>query len=291
MPHAKISLRLLATATILFALNGCVDLNSGEDLTKLADQAKIALPRVSNDVAATCRRQNTLVNDIPANERPPEVTTQDCKPYKEVADHLAADQTVLTDYFEALGKLASNKPMSYDDTISAALTSISYNTAISKNTAKAGTAAEKLLQALSDAATKGYRRKQLGMLIKANDPAIQSLTQALKQVITEDYKTLLSNEETKLSLFYQSPIAAAGKNERLSLILVQRQYEQDKHALEERQADIVSYGKVMDNIATLDTKLVQEANTNFSVSQAAKEIQPLIAAIQKALTAIEARTN
>jgi hypothetical protein len=289
MPHANTSLRLVATATILFTFNGCVDLNSGEDLTKLADNAKIALPRLSNDVAATCVRQNTLVEDIPANERPSSVTPQDCKPYQEIAHHLAADQTVLTDYFEALGKLASNKPMSYDATISAALTSISYNTAISANTAKASTAAEKILQALSNAATKGYRRKQLGILIKDTDPAIQSLTQALKQVITVDYADLLKNEETKLDNFYQAPIAARGQNERLALVLVQRQYHQDQQALDNRRADIVSYGKVMDDIAALHTKLLQEANKNFNASQAAKEIQPLIAAIQNALSAIESR--
>jgi hypothetical protein len=290
MPHAKASLRLLATAAILFTFSGCVDLDSGANLTKIADQAKIALPRVSNDVAATCRRQNAFVNDTPAAERPPDTAPQDCKPYQQVAHHLAVDQTILTDYFEALGQLASNKPMSYDATITADTSAISANSAISTDTANAATAAEKVLKALSDAATKGYRRKQLGTLIKATDPAIQSLTQALKQVITEDYKTLLSNEETKMNSFYQGPIATNSQSERLSLILVQRQYEQDQRALDERRADIVSYGKVMDDIAALHTKLVQEADKNFNTSAIAKEIQPLITAIQNALAAIESRS-
>src|SRR5207302_5095471 len=96
-------------------------------------------------------------------------------------------------------------------------------------------------------------------LIQQNDPAIQSLTQALRKVITVDYALLLSNEELGLDTFYQGPMATAKSNERLTLILVQRQYAHDKSAMQFRKEDITAYGKVMDDISTLHAKLNEEA--------------------------------
>ena len=70
---------------------------------------------------------------------------------------------------------------------------------------------------------------------------------------------LLSNEEVSLDNFYQGPMASAQPNERLTLILVQRQYAHDKSALQIRKEDIAAYGKVMDDIAALHAKLKQDA--------------------------------
>jgi hypothetical protein len=283
--------RLLVTAILLFTLSGCVNLDDAAGLSRLSEQAKRALPRVSNDVAATCARQNILFQNTPAAERPPTEQAQDCAPYQEVSSHLDADQKALAGYFDALGQLSSNKPLTYDAAIGANVTSIRTNTAFSANTITAGTDAEKILKSLADAATKSYREKQLGELIQANDPAIQSLTQALKKVITVDYAQLLSGEELSLDNFYQAPMAAAQPNERLALILVQRQYAHDKSALASRKASIADYGRVMDNMATLHSKLKQQAEKKASVIDIAKELGPTIAALKDAISDLESRSN
>ena len=122
---------------------------------------------------------------------------------------------------------------------------------------------QSILKAITDAATRGYREKQLGQLDKDNDSAIQSLTKALKKIITDDYGVMLSNEESTLDNFYQGPMVAAQAapqpNERLALIPVQRQYSGDKTALQSRKDAAANYyGKLMDGLAALHAKLAQQ---------------------------------
>jgi hypothetical protein len=284
-------MRIVACAAFLLAANGCVNLDDAAGLSKLSAEARISLPRVSNDVAGTCARQNTLFENTPSAERPPAARAQDCKPYQEIADHLANDENVLADYFDALGKLASNKPMGYDAVIETNVTATRANTSLAANTATAGNDAQSILKSLADAATKGYRSKQLGRLIQQNDPAIQSLTQALKKVITADYALLLSNEELSLDNFYQGPMASAKPNERLTLILVQRQYAHDKTALQHRKDDIAAYGKIMDDIAALHTKLKQEADKKASLVEIGKQVGPIVQSLKTAFSDIQSRSN
>jgi hypothetical protein len=284
-------MRIVAGATFLLAANGCVNLDDAAGLSKLSAEARISLPRVSNDVAVTCARQNTLFENTPSAERPPAAQAQDCKPYQEIANHLAKDENVLADYFDALGKLASNEPMSYDVVIEANVTATRINSRLAANTATAGNDAQSILKSLADAATKGYRSKQLGQLIQQNDPAIQSLTQALKKVITGDYALLLSNEELSLDNFYQGPMASAKPNERLTLILVQRQYSHDETALQHRKDDIAAYGRVMDDIAALHSKLKEEAARKASIVEIDKQVAPIVQSLTTALSDIQSRSN
>jgi hypothetical protein len=286
-----LALRIVAGATFLLCANGCVNPEDAAGLSKLSHEARISLPRVSNDVAGTCARQNTLFENTPPTERPPAEQAQDCKPYQEIADHLAKDENALADYFDALGKLASNEPLSYDAAIEENVAATKLNSALSANTASAGNDAQRILKSLADASTKGYREKQLGQLIQQDDAAIQSLTQALKKVISADYALLLSNEEVSLDTFYKGPMAAAQPTERLTLILVQRQYAHDKTALELRKEDIAAYSKVMDDIAALHAKLKQDATKKISMVEIDKQVGPIIRSIINALSDIQSRSN
>jgi hypothetical protein len=286
-----LSLRILALATLLPSLNGCVNLDDAAGLSKLSDEARISLPKVSNDVAGTCARQNTLFENTPPAEHPATEQAQDCKPYQDIVNRLAKDENILAGYFDAVGKLASNEPLSYDATIAANVTATGANTALSANTISAGNEAQSILKSLADAATKGYREKQLSQLINANDAAIQSLTEDLKKVITVDYALLLSNEELSLDTFYKGPMASAQPNERLALILVQRQYTHDKTALQSRKEAIVAYGKIMDDIAALHTKLKQEADKKASIVEIAKQVAPIVESLKTALSDIQSRSN
>src|ERR1700738_3553482 len=144
----RVSMRIVAGATFLLAANGCVNLDDAAGLSKLSAEARISLPRVSNDVAGTCARQNTLFENTPPAERPPSGQAQDCKPYQEIADHLAKDENVLADYFDALGKLASNEPLSYDAAIEENVAATKLNSALSASTASAGNDAQRILKSL-----------------------------------------------------------------------------------------------------------------------------------------------
>jgi hypothetical protein len=275
----NLNLRIIATATLLLALNGCVNFDDTAGLSKLSDEARVALPKVSNDIAGTCVRQNTLFDDTPTKERPQDSKPLDCKPYADLSAQLAQDQNILLDYFDALGKIASDKT-TYGEAIDANVTTIGASSKLSASAATASIEAQSILKAITDAATRGYREKQLGQLVKDNDSAIQSLTKALKKIITDDYGVMLSNEESTLDNFYQGPMAAAQAapqpNERLALILVQRQYSGDKTALQSRKDAAANYGKLMDGLAALHAKLAQQTTQKASPAQIAKEIAPIV---------------
>jgi len=283
--------QVVTVAALCAAMSGCVNLDDAAGLSKLADEARVALPKVSSDVSGTCARQNILFENTPAAERPKTEQAQDCKPYQELADHLAKDQNALIEYFDALGKLSSNQPLGYDAVIDQNVTESGTNSAFSASAITAGNDAQSLLKALADAATAGYREKQLGRLIEANDAAVQSLTQSLKKVIMADYGLLLSNEELSLDTFYQGPMASAQPNERLALILVQRQYANDKSALQVRKDDAASYSKVMDDLAALHAKLKQEAEKKASMVEVARQVAPVVESLRTALSDIQSRSN
>jgi hypothetical protein len=285
----RLTLRIAAGLFFFASLSGCVSPDDAAGLSRLSDEARISLPRVSNDIAGTCTRQNTLLENTPASERPATLKALDCNPYQQLAAQIAKDQNILLDYFDALGKLASNKPMGYDTSVDANVTSMSTNSTLSTSAATAGKDAEGLMKALADAATRGYRERQLDQLLKDNDPAVQSLTQSLKKVITGDYFLMLSNEESTLDNFYQGPIAAAQPNERLALILVQRQYAHDKTALQSREDAVASYGKLMDGLAALHAKLTQQAAQKASLAEIGKQTAPIVESLKTILSDMQSR--
>jgi hypothetical protein len=278
---------LIACVVCILGMSGCVNLNDVTQLSTLADSAQQSLPAVVAGIAASCARQNVMLEDIPSAERPASLTAQDCAPYQDVAGHLAKDQGVLIAYFDALGELASNAPPSYDQTIDTNVTAIGGLPNLSKEAVTASTAAQKVMKFLADQATAGYRKRKVTSLIVQADPAVQELTSDLKKAIVTDYAGILSNENSVLDIYYKSPIAAAAPTERLSRVLAQRQYEGDQAALRSRIAATVSYGKVMDGLASLHAKLVDEAKKKASLKDTAKDIGPDIANLKAAIAQLQ----
>jgi hypothetical protein len=274
---------LLAGAAI--AASGCLNLDDVAGLQKMADAAEQSLRPVVSDFPESCKRQNSLVNDIPSAERPATLKPDDCKPYQDVAEQVSRDQGALIAYFDALGKLASNTPFTYDKKIDTNVAAIGKLPNLSKNVVAASSAAQKLAKDLADIATRRYRSREVNALIEQSDVSVHELTSDLKKVITEDYALLLRNEADVLSAFYDSPIAqaAASKSERLTLVLVQRQYNGDTAALVARQSAAVNYGKVMDSMAALHAKLKAKIHEKAGLRELAKDLAPDITSVKDAV--------
>jgi hypothetical protein len=281
--------RVLATIGLLVTVCGCVNLDDVAGFSKLAEHMRSTLPPVTADIPATCERQNTLIDDIPDTEKA-DIRKDDCAALTALAAHITADQAVLIDYLEALAKLASNKPLSYSKTIDTNVLSIARYTGLSTQAATASTAAQNITKALADFATHAYRARQVNKLILSTDPAIQQLTAALKHVITVEYTQILDNEALGIDTFYQGPIfARKDKAERLTLILVQRQYETDKLALAKRQAAAKAYGKIMDDLASTHAKLAAAAAKPAGFKQLAKDLGPVIASLTNSISDLAAQ--
>lgn len=138
--------------------------------------------------------------------------------------------------------------------------SASLSGGVSTHVVKASTAAQEILSSLADLATEGYRAKYVTKLIETTDPAVQQLTAALRDVVTTDYTILLGNERISLADYYEGPMAAQ-KGERLTLILVQRQYDSDAATLGNRLALASAYGQVLTSVAATHARLATEAHS------------------------------
>lgn len=280
---------LCALPPLCFSLlGGCVNLDDIAQLRKLADGAQQVLPEVVADIPGSCQRQNLLFHNIPSGERPPALAVQDCKPFQDVADHLAKDQNVLIAYFDALGRLSSNTPLSFGQTIDTNVATIEKLQNLSKDVVAASSAAQEIAKVLGDAVTRSYRADKVNAIVLKSDDAVQELTADLKRIIVTDYAGILSNESTALDTYYQGPIAARGQNERLALILVQRQYDGDTIALQSRKTAAIAYGKVMDNFASLHAKLKLQAAKKASLGETAQQIGPDISDLKDAISKLQA---
>lgn len=203
-----------------------------------------------------------------------------------MADHVTKDQTILIAYFDALGKLASNTPLSYGKTIDANVATIGKLPGLSKDTITASNAAQKIGKVLGDAVTQAYRQRKVRSIIENTDDAVQELTSDLKNVIAVDYIGILANEREAIDAYYGSPIAAAGKSQRLVLVVVQHQYDGDLMALQSRKNAATAYGKVMVDLAALHAKLKQEAEKKASLRDIAKEVGPNVSDLKDAISAV-----
>jgi len=284
---------LLLACFLLMA--GCVNLDDVAQFTKLAENARQTLPAVVADIPASCERHNKLFEEIPDAERPPNSAAQDCKAYRDLADHLNKDQNVLIEYFDSLGKLASNLPLSYEANIDTNVQTISQMPGLSQGAITASTAAQKIAKVLADAVTKSYREHKVNSIIASTDEAVQELTKALKEVVVDDYAGsqggILSSEAQIMDTYYQSPMAAAGKSERLALILVQRQYDGDKLALQSRKDAAQAYGQVMTNLASLHSKLKAEAAKKASLRDIGQQIGPEVANLKDAISQLRTKAK
>lgn len=287
--HSQLLRRAVLPALILFFVS-CTNLEDVAQLTKLADSAQQTLPPVVADLAGTCERQNHLLSDIPDNEKPPGMASLDCKEYQDVADHITKEQAVLIAYFDALGKLAANTPLSYSSNVPANAAAIGKLPNLSAHAVVIHTAAQNIGKILADAVTKSYRQKKVDSLIQQTDGDVQQLTTALKKVVVEDYGGILSIESLTLDTYYKSPIeaAVAAKSERLALIVVQRQRDGDISALDSRKSAAVNYGQVMDKLAALHAKLKQEADKKASLREIGEQVGPLVSDLKDAISKLQA---
>lgn len=279
---------LLLVVLLSVSAAACLNLDDVASLTVLADRARQTLPPVVKDWPVSCERFNSLVRDIPGNERPPTMQPRDCAPYATLADHVLEDQRVLIAYFDALGKLASNDLFTFHTAIDTNVTAIG-TLGASPNVASAATAAEKIGKVLADAITHGYRSHEVNSLIINNDDAVRTLTGALQAIATKDYAIVLANEADATTAFYESPLAAASASgsERLVRIVVQRQYARDRSALASRKTAAEQYGKAMDTLAALHAKLKDEIARKASLKEMAAAIGPYVSGVADAIGAIK----
>jgi hypothetical protein len=104
-------------------------------------------------------------------------------------------------------------------------------------------------EVLMEAASGGWRRKQLGAVIEKVNPDIQSLTASLSGIVAEDYEQLLDGEEEAARKFYLGKIRDHREAEPLTAVLVYDKWRQEEDVIESRRDAAEAYVKVLEKIA------------------------------------------
>ncbi len=283
-----ITSKLLTILVLCFCLGstGCTGLDDVSAFSAVAGELRETLPRVTNDVPVSCARRNQLRADVPNAEGTK--SSLDCAPYVALAKQLGADQAILIQYLETLSQLAVKQTPSYPAAIHQATAQIAGLPGMSAHAAAATTAAGGLGAAIADAATKHYRERTSGKLMVTTDPSVQELCTALERVVGTDYTSLLDDEELETTSFYNDPLAERKTEERLTLILVQRQRDEDLAVLKRHRAAALAYVAALQQTAKLHAQMATFAREHASSrSQAARDLAPTLIALKGAISDLE----
>lgn len=281
---------------------GCGDLHEFAALQTVADGLRKTLPAIAEDFFASCERRGTIAAQIrtanPANGTAApsagvsaaEDAVRLCLPSKAVAAQLTADQTALVAYLEALSRLGSGAAFTYGKALGTDITAVNglgvapgMNKTVAGDAQKASVAALTLTAKLADLATEHMRGRDVRQIVREADPEVQALTAALYAAGGVDYSILLEDERGLLEEYYGGPLAAAGASDRLTSMLVQRQYDGDVERLERRRTAAAAYGAVMQQMGALHANLAQAARDSTGFDTRLQALAPEVNRLQDAI--------
>jgi hypothetical protein len=263
----RTALILVCCAVVL--TTSCVDLSEVARFAAQTTSARSSLASLAADFKRTCERFNQFA---PAGEPP-----QDCDTYARLGAGTHAAQRVLLNYLEALGRMSSDRMITFDQdpkTLPDKLVDSGLDE-------KAVTATSTIASKLAVAAINGYRRKKLSQLVEDENENVQIVTSALIKIIGTDYKQLLSNERAAMENYYRTPLLEEGKERRLEAVLVTNLWRKEESELAKKQDAADAYATIMRSIADGHQKLYDQRNS-LSEKQLFETLGPDIGAIANA---------
>jgi hypothetical protein len=294
-PHARqLGVKGILLLTVLLA--GCVNLDQVTALAKVADGAKTSLPVIAADFKGSCDRQNLYIHLPPGPPPvpPPPKACVNGDDFEKLGNNLIAEQNVLLDYFDALGKLASSSSAGFQKSVGTLSTSFKdagLSTAQQTMAASAGN----LASAISDIALQGYRKKEIANIVGKADKDVTILASGLADQVAPaagaaasatSYVFLLSNESQLMDSYYAVPLAKDPNG--LTAILVNRQWQDDVTQLNARMNAAQAYRKLMVSLAAAHAKLATDTKGgHFNIKQLGKDLGPDVVQIEEAVTALQ----
>lgn len=256
-------------AIFILACVGCVNLDEVGKFSGLAASASSTLPDLVNDIKGSCLRFNGYA---------PENQQRDCTIYDRIDPSILEAQGVLTDYMDALGRLSSDKGVTYGKNLDQLPDKLK-PAGFDQDQVKAAVGLSKVLL---DAALNHYRQHKLSAVIGQSNDDVGKLTDALGDIVGKDYVQLLDNEDSAMDTFYGTELHEYRDREPLTAILVRKQYATEKEKLEERRAAAAAYEKVMTSIKAGHQKLYNSRN-KLSSSEIINDLGPEIENITDSL--------
>jgi len=287
--------RQLGSNTILlllaFLLVGCVKLDQVTALAKVADGAKTSIPTIAADFKGSCDRQNLYLH-LPPGPPPVPPPVQACvngDDFEKLGANLIAEQNILLDYFDALGKLASDTPGGFQKSVKTLGASFK-DAGLSSAQQTMATSAGKLASAISDMVLRGYREKKIADIVDKTDKDVTILANGLADQVAStsvtSYLSLLNNESQLMDPYYRVPLDK--DRDSLAWVTVSRQYQQDVSQLVARKDAAQAYRKLMLSLATAHAKLTNDTKTgHLDAKKLGEDLGPDVAQMEEAIANLQ----
>lgn len=272
-------MRKLCLAVIVILLQASCTSMEAVQKYAVSVQATVGEVRpVAGDFHASCMR---------ANQYKPYDSKKDCTKEQEASQAIVKVANVLNDYASALGALASDGFVQYNEDISSLTNELKGQKVDGLNDEKID-AVGSLANFIATAATKVYQQKQVGKFIKESHNSVANVSDILADLLEINYKKAIELELSAWEFGYIEVESISRESERAAWeSYAQKQWEL-KVSLEEKKNAVaglaqtvrqigVTHGKLKKDASNLDAKEVQAFVKNFI-----SEVKPVIKEVQDA---------
>lgn len=245
--------------TLALIASGCANLGAIAKLSGAGKQAQERFPVLVADLQGSCIRRvdyKELENGDSDQQSFAGAEQEECGQYARFQPALLAAGNTFFAYLDALGVLASNAPPGYRTVLAGLPGKVGNSAAFNPAQTKAFTS---LAEFVFDMLSQGYRQSTLAEVIQSHNDDLQAAVVALNSVVVSDYENLLTLEEQEMRSYYLTAIMKSKGQSRLTLILVERQWSEDREALAGRRAGADAFGKMLTEIAKTHGQLAANA--------------------------------
>ena len=242
-------------SALLFGAAACVDTSAVKRFAAVSATAGDQFEQVADDLPASCFRQHSYLALADSQITLDDIrgrAEESCDEYTALARRLTAANRVLVSYLRALGGLADDKLVVYDNRIDDFAEALDDTEMFDSEKIKA---VQGLSSILANAVAGEWRRKELKKAIEEANPDVQVLVEALRGVIDEDYLRLLDVESEAAKHYYLGQIKEYGEGEPLTVTLVFEKWRQEDIATGDKRDAAALTVKILDKIAKGHQKL------------------------------------
>lgn len=271
-------------------LCGCT---SPEAIANFADTSQRALqqgPAIFRDLHDSCTRRHSDAESIialylprPAGTSPRNTPNENpvCTPFTPQGDALSKAEDVLAAYFRAVQQLASFNTSTVSSTSRQAAQNAAITARLPLNQVDS---LSKLAGLVTEAFTGGYQRSRLAQYLRRADPSISSLMRGFEEIVSEDYDSLLREEQQTLTARYEK---IGDIRNSATILLLNRAYTDDLNELNRRKAVAHAYVEALEQIRDGHHQLALNANRlhardlNLALQPYTTKLQTLMPVLQK----------
>jgi hypothetical protein len=235
-----------------------------KELAGVSAKATAQVSAIATDLPESCVRMNEY-RIIRTGDYDPETLHQkadsSCAGYQKTKQTVMVSASILTGYLDALTNLAAGKGVKFDSTLTKLAGSVQTLGVPANQTSAIGG----LAKLVANAASAGWREKQLRQAIETANADVQVLTKTLADVVNQDaggsYQQNLLNEEEAAKKLYLATIKENRNHDPLMILLVHQQWKRDYYVIQDRKQAAAACQALLAKIGAAHQTLYDNRNS------------------------------